>query len=82
MPASNSHVNLVALVKDGQRYVFVFDEKSISQLMQTLGRYASDPELNFNWYDAALLSQKIRRLQQEAKPAPPAVNKAVKKKAG
>ncbi|WP_459555602.1 hypothetical protein [Lacunimicrobium album] len=81
MPTSNSHVNLVALVKDGQRYVFVFDEKSISQLMQTLGRYASDPELNFNWYDAALLSQKIRRLQQEAKPAP-SVNKAVKKKAG
>jgi hypothetical protein len=81
MPASNSHVNLVALVKDGQRYVFVFDENSISQLMQMLGRYASDPELNFNWYDAALLSQKIRRLQQEAKPAPP-LNKPVKKKAG
>ncbi len=26
-----------------------------------LGRYASNPELSFSWYDAAVLSQKIRQ---------------------
>ncbi len=60
MPSS---VNVLALVKDGERYVFLYDEKSVSVLLQTLGRYAADPELNFSWYDAAVLSQKVRRLQ-------------------
>ncbi len=79
MSAQKKHINLVALVKDGQRYVFVYDEGSTSALMQTLGRYASDPELNFTWYDAALLSQKIRRLQVQTKtPA----KKPVRKNAG
>ncbi|MDO4859070.1 MAG: hypothetical protein Q4A17_14130 [Thermoguttaceae bacterium] len=26
-----------------------------------MARYASDPELSFTWYDAAVLSQKIRQ---------------------
>ncbi|MBX3436717.1 MAG: hypothetical protein KF861_04440 [Planctomycetaceae bacterium] len=57
-------VNVLALVKDGERYVFLYDENSVSTLLQTLGRYAADPELNFSWYDAAVLSQKVRRLQK------------------
>jgi len=59
------NVNVIALVKDGERYVFLYDDTSISTLLQTLGRYAADPELNFTWYDAAVLSQKVRRLQSE-----------------
>lgn len=58
-----SSVNVIALVKDGERYVFLFDAESAPQLLQTLGHYAADPELNFTWYDAAVLSQKVRRLQ-------------------
>lgn len=59
-------VNVIALVKDGERYVFLFDAASAPQLLQTLGQYAADPELNFTWYDAAVLSQKVRRLQAES----------------
>jgi hypothetical protein len=33
--------------------------------LQTLGRYAADPELSFTWYDAAILSQKVRRIRDE-----------------
>ncbi|MEZ6057532.1 MAG: hypothetical protein R3C01_12595 [Planctomycetaceae bacterium] len=61
-----SSVNVLALVKDGERFVFLYDDESSAQLLQTLGRYAADPELSFSWYDAAVLSQKVRRLQQEA----------------
>lgn len=61
-----SSVNVLALVKDGERFVFLYDDTSSAQLLQTLGRYAADPELSFSWYDAAVLSQKVRRLQQEA----------------
>ena len=59
-------VNVLALVKDDERYVFLYDDQSIPQLLQMLGRYAADPELTFSWYDAAVLSQKVRRLTREA----------------
>lgn len=62
-------VNVIALVKDGERYVFLYDDASAPQLLQTFGKYAADPELNFSWYDAAVLSQKVRR-QQGTDPAP------------
>lgn len=57
-------VNVLAMVKDGQRYVFMYDDNSFDDLLQTLGRYAADPELNFSWYDAAVMSQKVRKLQK------------------
>lgn len=62
-------INVVALVKDAERYVFLYDNESAPALLQTLGRFASNPELSFTWYDAAVLSQKVRKLDQET-PAP------------
>jgi len=59
-------VNVLALVKGTERYVFLYDDAHRADTLRTLGRYASDPELSFTWYDAALLSQKIR---QDAQPA-------------
>ncbi len=58
-------INVVALVKDAERYIFLYDNESAPALMQTLGRFAGDPELSFSWYDAAVLSQKVRRLSHE-----------------
>ena len=54
-------INVLALVKGTERYVFLFDDANRSNALRTLGRYASNPELSFSWYDAAVLSQKIRR---------------------
>lgn len=54
-------VNVLALLKNGERYVFLYDDQSLETLLQTLGRYASDPELSFSWYDAAVLSQRVRQ---------------------
>jgi hypothetical protein len=59
-------INVLALVKDGERYIFLYDDQSAAQVLQTLGRYAADPELSFSWYDAAVLSQRVRQLQSEA----------------
>ena len=58
-------VNVLALVKQPERYVFLYDDESTATLLRTLGKYASDPELSFSWYDAAILSQKVRRLRRE-----------------
>jgi hypothetical protein len=62
-------INVLALVKGEERYVFLFDDASRAATLRVLGRYASNPELSFTWYDAAVLSQKIRQESQQAKPA-------------
>lgn len=54
-------INVLALVKGSERYVFLYDDSSRAETLRTLGRYASNPELSFTWYDAAVLSQKIRQ---------------------
>ena len=53
-------INVLALVKGTERYVFLYNDASRAETLRTLGRYASNPELSFTWYDAAVLSQKIR----------------------
>ena len=58
-------MNVLALVKDSERYIFLYDDESPGALLQTLGRFAADPELSFTWYDAAILSQKVRRLRRQ-----------------
>jgi hypothetical protein len=62
-------INVLALVKGEERYVFLYDDSSRAATLRTLGRFASNPELSFSWYDAAVLSQKIRLENQ--KPAAP-----------
>lgn len=58
-------VNVLALVKNGERFVFLYDDASGPKLLQTFGKYAADPELEFSWYDAAVMSQRVRALQRE-----------------
>ena len=54
-------VNVLVLVKKAtERYVFLFDNEHQHEAMRTLGRFASNPDLSFTWYDAAILSQKIK----------------------
>lgn len=57
-------INVLALVKGSERYVFLYDDASRAETLRVLGRYASNPELSFTWYDAAVLSQKIRQESQ------------------
>ena len=54
-------VNVLALVKGSERYIFLYDDDNRAATLRMLGRYASNPELNFTWYDAAVLSQKVRQ---------------------
>ena len=76
-------INVLALVKGEERYIFLYDDEHKSEALRTLGRFASNPELSFSWYDAAVLSQRIRQTAMEqrteaeveaetaAAPAPP-----------
>jgi len=60
IPTVNQDINVLALVKGAERYVFLYDDSSRAEALRTLGRFASNPELSFTWYDAAVLSQKVR----------------------
>lgn len=59
-------INVLALVKGEERYIFLYDDQSRAEALRTLGRFASDTDLSFTWYDAAVLSQKIRHRAEEA----------------
>jgi len=63
-------INVLALVKGGERYVFLYDDSNRAETLRILGRYASNPDLSFTWYDAAVLSQKIRQESQKREAAP------------
>ena len=58
---------VLALVKGTERFLFLFDDRddTANELLQQFGRLAADPDVSFTWYDAAVLSQKLRRLIDE-----------------
>ena len=60
--------NIVSILREKERYVFLFDNLSLPQLRQFMGRFASDPEMTFTWHDAALLSTKANLLVMKADP--------------
>ena len=64
-------INVLALVKGEERYVFLYDDASRGEALRMLGRFASNPELSFTWYDAAVLSQKIRQEARRVEPVAP-----------
>jgi hypothetical protein len=54
-------INVIALVKGGERYVFLYDDDSRDQALEALARHAANPDLSFSWYDASVLGQKVRQ---------------------
>lgn len=64
-------VNVLALVRDGEKYVFLYDDNSVETLLEKLAEFAEDPELDFTWYDAAMLSKRVRNLDAELEEEEP-----------
>jgi hypothetical protein len=53
-------VNVLALVKGDEKFIFLFDDENRDETLRQLARFAANPDLDFTWYDAAMLSRKIR----------------------
>ncbi len=51
-------LNVLALIKGNERYVFVYDDQSRDPLLEAFRAQAANPELSLNWFDAAVLTQK------------------------
>jgi hypothetical protein len=65
--------NILALIKGGERYIFVYDDNSRQPLIDTFRDQAADPRLSLTWFDAAILTEKAREqaLAQEQIQAQP-----------
>jgi hypothetical protein len=59
--------NVLALIKDEERYVYVYDDESRDVLLQFLQDQAADAALALNWFDAAVLT---RKAHEQAATAP------------
>ena len=61
----DTEVNVLALVKGEERFIFLFSDENRDETLRQLARFAADPEIDFSWYDAAMLSRKIREAVPE-----------------
>jgi hypothetical protein len=60
-------LNVLALVKGDERYIYIYDDPSRATLIDTFRDQAADPRLNLSWFDAAILTEKARA---QARPQP------------
>jgi len=56
----DSDLNVLCLVKGDERYTWIFTDEKRPEVLRSLGVAAANEDLSFTWYDAAVLSQKIR----------------------
>jgi len=52
-------LHVICLVKGKERYVWLYHHRV--DVLRSLNRTAANPELSFSWFDAAVLSQKVRQ---------------------
>ena len=60
MTRHTTDIFVTALIKGPDRYVLLYTAATRAEALRTLERWASEPELDFTWYDAVTLSQRIR----------------------
>jgi hypothetical protein len=64
-----TELNVLALIKGSEHYVFVYDDDSRQQLIDTFRDQAADPALSLSWFDAMVLTNKAReQASMEATP--------------
>jgi hypothetical protein len=56
----SSEVNVLALVKGRERFVYVFDDDSRQEFIDAVRDHAADPRLSLSWFDASVLTRKAR----------------------
>ncbi len=57
-------LSILALVRGADRYMIVYDADNKAEALKQLGRWASDRDLSFTWYDAARLSMELHKSEQ------------------
>jgi hypothetical protein len=62
-------LNVLALIKGDERFIFVYDDESQDALIDDIRHKAADPAVSLNWFDAAVLTERVRNPATEPNPA-------------
>ena len=62
-------LNVLALFKGDERFIFVYDDDSRAALIDELRQKAADPTVALNWFDAAVLTERIKNPAPVGDPA-------------
>ena len=62
-------LNVLALIKGSERFIFVYDDDSKAALVDDIRDKAADPAVALNWFDAAVLTERVRNPASEPDPA-------------
>lgn len=54
-------LNVLALIKGVERFVFVYDDDSRDEVVAAIRDAAADAGTAFNWFDAAVLIERTKR---------------------
>lgn len=54
-------LNVLALVKGGERFIFVYDDDSRAEVVAAMRDAAADAGTAFNWFDAAVLTERAKQ---------------------
>jgi hypothetical protein len=65
-------LNVLALVKGNERYIYAYDDSSRASLVDTFRDDAADPHLSLSWLDVSILIAKAREQGKTAADEPPA----------
>ncbi len=63
-------LNVLALFKGNERYIFVYDDDSRDELIDTIRNAAASPQTPINWFDAAVLTERARQQGKEPSEQP------------
>ncbi len=58
-------LNVLALFKGEERFIFVYDDESRDSLIEEVRHKAADPAVALSWFDAAVLTERVRRAANE-----------------
>jgi hypothetical protein len=62
-------LNVLALFKGRDRFIFVYDDESLPELLDHLRDSAADPQTVVNWFDASVLTERARQQVADAEAA-------------
>ena len=62
-------LNVLALFKGRERFIYVYDDDSLTELLDHLRDTAADPGTVVNWFDASVLTDRAKQQVAEAESA-------------
>jgi hypothetical protein len=64
--APMNDLNVLALFKGEEKFIFVYDDASRAELLDTIRDLAADPLVSMTWFDAAVLTERAKQQALQA----------------